>query len=58
MRIWEVNATGSIPESETSAFEKQDRSIGCPTIQCKSLRPGYELHLEIGTCNVMPSHIE
>lgn len=58
MRIWEVNATGSIPESETSAFEKQDRSIGCPTIQCKSLRPGYELHLEIGTCNVMLSHIE
>ena len=58
MRIWEMNVTGSIPESEISAFEKQDRSIGCPTIQCKSLRPGYELHLETGTCNVMPPHIE
>lgn len=52
VRIWEVNDTGSIPESEISPLENQDGLTGCPIIQGKTLRPGYELYLETGTCNM------
>ncbi len=52
VRVWEVNNTEAVPESEISAFENRDGCNGCPTIQGKRLRPGYELHLETGTCNM------
>ena len=52
IRVWQVNNTEAIPESAISASENRDGLNGCPTIQCKSLKPGYELHLETGTYNM------
>ncbi len=48
IRIWEVNDTESIPESEKVTFENSERPMTYPTARCKTLSTGYELHLETG----------
>ena len=55
VRIWEVNDTESIPESEKLTFQNSDRPITYPTIRCQNLRTCYELHLETGICSMMIS---
>ena len=53
VRIWEVNETASVPESEKGAVEDHFRLGGCPIIQCKQLKPGYEIYLETGMYEIV-----
>ena len=49
VRAWGVENAESTPESEKHALENQNGSVCCPILRCKTLKTGYELHLETGT---------
>ena len=52
VRIWEVKDTVCIPRSEMRELHTHGGPSSCPIIQCASLTPGYEMHLETGICDL------
>ena len=56
VRIWEVKDTRCIPKSELRELQIHGGPSSCPIIQCATLTPGYELHLETGICDLPHIH--
>lgn len=48
VRIWEVDNANCVPESEMGMLESRDSMIGCPILECTTLKPDYDLYLETG----------